>query len=65
MADPLHYPGTPRWVKISGIVVGILVLLIAIVMFTGIGGPHGPSRHLSSGDASGQAPPASVGVEQL
>jgi hypothetical protein len=46
MGDPLPYPGTPRWVKVSGIIAVVLFVLLAIVVFTGIGGPHGPSRHL-------------------
>lgn len=40
--------GTPRWVKAFGITAVLLVLLVAIVVFTGIGGPHGPGRHLPS-----------------
>ncbi|WP_287177335.1 hypothetical protein [Mesorhizobium sp.] len=47
MADPPDYPGTPRWVKVSGIIVIALVLVIA-ALFTGAGGPHGPGRHLPS-----------------
>ncbi|WP_287051763.1 hypothetical protein [Mesorhizobium sp.] len=47
MADPPDYPGTPRWVKVSGIIVIALVLVIA-AHFTGAGGPHGPGRHLPS-----------------
>jgi hypothetical protein len=54
MADPPPYPGTPRWVKIFGIVVGILAMLLVVVMFTGLGGPHGPGLHRQSGDAGGQ-----------
>lgn len=42
---------TPRWVKIAGIIVGVLVLLIAVVLVTGLGGEHGPGRHIPSGDA--------------
>lgn len=49
-------PGTPRWVKVSGIIVIVLVLMVVIVMFTGIGGPHGPGRHI----AGGGPPPSSV-----
>ena len=58
MADPPPYPGTPRWVKVSGMVVGVLVLLAIILMLAG-GGPgrHGPLRHIPSGDAGGQTPP--------
>jgi hypothetical protein len=50
MADPLPYPGTPRWVKVFGIIAIVLVLFVLFVILTGIGGPHGPGRHLSSGD---------------
>jgi hypothetical protein len=48
MADPPPYPGAPRWVKVSGIIVIVLVLLVIAVVFTGVGGPHGPGRHLPS-----------------
>jgi hypothetical protein len=44
--------GTPRWVKVFGIIAIVLVLLFVILLLTGRG--HGPARHLSSGD-----PPAS------
>jgi hypothetical protein len=40
-------PSAPRWVKVSGIIVIILVLLLAILKITGIGGNHGPGRHIS------------------
>jgi hypothetical protein len=43
-------PGTPRWVKVFGIVVLVLILLITIAFITGLGGEHGPGRHLPSGD---------------
>jgi hypothetical protein len=36
---------TPRWVKIFGIVALVLVMLIAVVLITGLGGEHGPGRH--------------------
>jgi hypothetical protein len=48
MADPPPYPGAPRWVKVSGIIAIILVLVIMTVIFTGVGGPHGPGRHMPS-----------------
>jgi hypothetical protein len=47
--------GTPRWVKVFGIVVA-LVLLVVIVMVAA-GGSHGPDRHLPSGGAGGPTPP--------
>jgi hypothetical protein len=60
MPDPPPYPGTPRWVKVFGILAIGLVLLVAIVVFTGVGGPHGPGRHMQSGDAGGGTAPSSV-----
>ena len=57
MTDLPPYPGTPKWVKVTGIVLSVLVLLILFVVFTGVGGPHGPSRHMRSDDALGDAGP--------
>jgi hypothetical protein len=36
--------GTPRWVKVSGVVALVLVLLVLVVMLL-VGGNHGPGRH--------------------
>jgi hypothetical protein len=59
MADPPSSPernagpdggstaGTPRWVKVSGII-ALAVLLLLIVLLVA-GGNHGPGRHRSSG----------------
>ncbi|HEX9705702.1 MAG TPA: hypothetical protein VGA20_10675 [Gemmatimonadales bacterium] len=55
MADSPAYPGTPRWVKVFGIVVLVLVLLVVVIMATGVGGRHGPGRHMPSA-AEGQRP---------
>jgi hypothetical protein len=44
-------PGVPRWVKVSGVVIAILVLLVALVVIGG--GEHGPSRH-ARGQYGGQ-----------
>lgn len=38
-----EYPGTPRWVKVFGIIVIVLVLLVVIVIF--IGGHTSPVQH--------------------
>ncbi len=46
-ADEGTPPGMPRWVKIGAIVVGLLVLLFVVLQLTGIGGEHGPGRHMS------------------
>jgi hypothetical protein len=56
MAEPLRHPPTPRWVRLSGIVVGVLVLLAIVVMLVG-GGRHGPGRHMPGEDASGGQKP--------
>ncbi len=58
MANRPSYPGTPRWVKVFGIVVIVVVLLVVARMF--VGGEHGPGRHTPSGDAGGQALISSV-----
>lgn len=47
-------PSTPRWVKVSGIIAIVLVLLFVILKLTGVGGDHGPGRHMQS----------STGIEQ-
>ena len=51
---------TPRWVKMLGIIVIVLVLLVVIVLVTGIGGEHGPGRHMPSIDTAGDTPSANV-----
>ncbi|MDJ0418901.1 hypothetical protein [Rhodococcus opacus] len=38
---------TPRWVKVVGVVVGLLLVLVIAVMLFG-GGNHGPGRHMSA-----------------
>jgi hypothetical protein len=35
--------GTPRWVRVSAIVVLVLVVLVVVMLV--IGGNHGPGRH--------------------
>ena len=59
MANRPPYPGTPRWVKVLGIIVIVVVLLGVAVMFIS-GGEHGPGRHTSSGGTGGQVSPSSV-----
>ncbi|NKN01143.1 hypothetical protein GFL89_24475 [Rhizobium leguminosarum bv. viciae] len=55
---PPTYPGMPRWVKISGIIVGVIILLAVVLIVSGVGGPHGPGRHLSPPDTGSQRPSA-------
>jgi hypothetical protein len=57
MSDPSPYPGTPRWVKVFGIIALVLVLGFVILILTGRGGGHGPGRHtLGSVAGAGQQP---------
>jgi ABC-type transporter Mla subunit MlaD len=56
MANRPPYPGTPRWVKVFGIIAIVVVLLFVIMLLTG----HGPGRHTPSGHASGQVPSSGV-----
>ena len=41
-------PPVPRWVWVSAVVVGVLVVLGFVVMLVS-GGQHGPGQHTSSG----------------
>ena len=45
-------PGVPRWVKVSGAIVLALILLFVVLRLTGLGGDHGPGRHMSQGAES-------------
>jgi len=42
MTDPPPYPGTPRWVKVFGIIFLVVVLVFVILHFT-----RGPGGHTS------------------
>nr|WP_295888720.1 hypothetical protein [uncultured Devosia sp.] len=37
---------TPRWVKGLGIAAAIVLVLVIIAMAGGLGGNHGPGRHM-------------------
>ena len=54
MADTPQKPpqaaGTPRWVKVFGIITLIAALLVVVLVLTGRGGPHSPRRHISVGE---------------
>jgi hypothetical protein len=50
---PTH--STPRWVKFFGIAALVLAIVVLVVIFTGIGGPHGPGRHLQGSVVGGEA----------
>jgi hypothetical protein len=40
-------PPMPRWVKLSAVVVGVLVLVFVILHLLDGAGGHGPGRHVS------------------
>ncbi len=46
-ADQDRPPQMPRWVRGAALIVGLLVLLFVVLKLTGIGGEHGPGRHMS------------------
>jgi hypothetical protein len=53
MTDPSRYPdtgGTPRWVKVLGIIALVVALLVVVMLLIGGGGGHGPGRHAAGGD---------------
>jgi hypothetical protein len=62
-SDTGDAPGTPRWVKVFGIITLIVVLLVVVMMLAG-GGNHGPSRHMPSGGAGYQMPAYSLAAAQ-
>jgi hypothetical protein len=41
--------GTPRWVKVFGIIALVVVLLVVLLLLTRGPGGHGPNRHTSDG----------------
>lgn len=54
MNNPPPDAGTPRWVKVFGIVTLVLVLLVGGLLIFG-GSSHGPGRH-----AGGHALPSGI-----
>ncbi len=73
MADPPRYSdnddtgvgsdrgptvGTPRWVKVFGIIALVVVLLFVILLFTK--GPHRPGRYVAEGSRGGGYTPPFV-----
>ncbi|MEW1843960.1 hypothetical protein AB0392_38950 [Nonomuraea angiospora] len=46
----------------SAIIVGVLILLVVIVKLTGLGGEHGPGRHMGAG---GSSPTAVIEIQAL
>lgn len=59
---PATAPKAPRWVRVSAIAVGVLLLLVVIAKLTGLGGDHGPGRHRGTGSACVPATMQSPGL---
>ena len=49
------YPGTPRWVKVSGILTVVVIVVVVLVMLL-LGGDHGPLRHVPAGSGPSNYP---------
>lgn len=47
-------PGMPRWVRVSAIVTGLLVVAIVLMLVLG-GGEHGRGRHMGGPGSHGRA----------
>src|SRR3954469_21180232 len=41
-------PGVPRWVKVLAVGALLVILIVGVVVLTGVGGQHGPGRHIAS-----------------
>ena len=53
-------PGTPRWVKVFGIIALVLVVLVVLMLTGVLGEGHGPGRHM--GGARDDTPSSGVGA---
>jgi hypothetical protein len=53
-----HTAGTPRWVKVFGIIALVVLMLVVVMLIAGRSG-HGPGRHAPGGvGAAGHSGPA-------
>jgi uncharacterized cupredoxin-like copper-binding protein len=52
-------PGTPRWVKVFGVISLVLIVLVVLMLTGVLGKGHGPGRHL--GGARGAMPHQKAG----
>ncbi|HET6405521.1 MAG TPA: hypothetical protein VFH78_12815 [Candidatus Thermoplasmatota archaeon] len=64
MADRAEYPGMPRWVKITGIALLVILLIAFALVALGIGGPHGPGRHGGAAQGGEDAGASSAGRDE-
>jgi hypothetical protein len=52
--------GAPRWVKVSGVIALLLVLLVVALLLSG---GHGPGRHASTAGTGARTAAAGGGVQ--
>ena len=63
LRDDTQPPAMPRWVKVSMIVVGALLLVFVVLKLTGAGGQHGPGLHQRSQGLASVVTPATELVD--
>jgi hypothetical protein len=56
--DPGHRSTvtTPRWARVFGVIAIVLAFFVLFVALAGVGGQHGPARHMPSGTAGAETP---------
>jgi hypothetical protein len=60
-ADGSQIAGTPRWVKVSGVIALAVLLLLLVLLLTGPN--HGPGRHQSSRGLVGPLPSVATAAQ--
>jgi hypothetical protein len=55
--DPGSPPRMPGWVKWPAVIIGVVVLVFGVLQLVGMGGVHGPGRHIPGGDVSPSVAP--------
>ena len=60
---PTGPPGVPRWVKISGALVAVILLVLVVIMV--LGGNHGPGRHMGAPVAKPSTPAVALARARL
>jgi hypothetical protein len=53
--EPASGRGMPRWVKVSGLIAAVLVAIFVAAQLLGVGGDHGPGRHIGDDDPAAGA----------
>lgn len=51
--------GTPRWVKVFGVIAAVVVVVFIVLLV--LGGGHGPGRHGGGSNTGAQSPAGPTG----